>query len=112
MPLDHYVSQVHLKNFYSPDLGGGMMHAIKKSDLKQFRCKSADVCRIQDGSTNAYLREDREIEGFLKKIEPIYNAALSNILENKIDAESIYGIAGFAAYVVACAPAAMRIHQE
>ena len=60
MPLDHYVSQVHLKNFYSPVLDG-LMYGTRKSDLKCFRTKSQDVCRIEDGSTNAYLREDRAI---------------------------------------------------
>ncbi len=39
MALDHYISQVYLKNFYSNDLGP-LMHAIKKSDLEYFikRC--------------------------------------------------------------------------
>ena len=60
MPLDHYVSQVHLKNFNSPAL----------DDLKRFRTKSQDVCRIEDGSTNAYLKENRAIEEFLKDVEP------------------------------------------
>ncbi|MFZ0961102.1 MAG: hypothetical protein WAO35_09365, partial [Terriglobia bacterium] len=32
MPLDHYVSQVHLKQFFSPILGA-RLYATKKSDL-------------------------------------------------------------------------------
>jgi hypothetical protein len=56
MALDHYVSQVHLKNFYSPALNG-MMYAIRKSDLKRFQTRSKNVCRIEEGSTNAYLME-------------------------------------------------------
>ena len=39
MSLDHYVSQVHLKNFYSPALDG-LMYATRKSDLKTFQCNS------------------------------------------------------------------------
>jgi hypothetical protein len=74
MPLDHYVSQVHLKNFYSPALGD-LMNAMRKPDLKAFPCRAQDVCRIEDGSTNAYLRSDRAIEEFLKNIEP--NSLLS-----------------------------------
>jgi hypothetical protein len=109
MPLDHYVSQVHLRNFNSPVLDG-MMYAIRKSDLKRFRTKSQDICRIEENSTNAYLREDRAVEDFLKAIEPQYNASLVKIRENKIDADCILSIAGFAAYVVTCSPAAMRIH--
>jgi hypothetical protein len=51
LALDHYVSQVHLKNFYSPAMNG-LMYAIRKSDLKRFPTKSQDVCRIEEGSTN------------------------------------------------------------
>jgi hypothetical protein len=109
MPLDHYVSQVHLKNFNSPVLDG-LMYAIRKSDLKRFRTKSQDICRIDDNSTNAYLKENRAIEEFLKDVEPCYNAALTKVRENKIDNECIQVIAGFAAYVVTCSPTAMRIH--
>jgi hypothetical protein len=73
MALDHYVSQVYLKNFYSPALDG-LMYALRKSDLKRFPTKSQDVCRIEEGSTNAYLTKDRAIEEFLKEVEPRYNA--------------------------------------
>jgi len=75
MPFDHYISQVHLKNFNSPALDG-LIYAIRKSDLKRFRTKSQDVCRIEDGSTNAFLQESRAIEEFLKDVEPRYNASL------------------------------------
>src|SRR4029077_16902489 len=75
MALDHYVSQVYLKNFYSPALDG-LVYAIRKSDLKRFPTKSQDVCRIEEGSTNAYLTKDRAIEEFLKEVEPRYNASL------------------------------------
>ncbi len=55
MALDHYVSQVHLRQFYSPLLGE-LMHATKKSDLKSFRCNSKSVCRIEQNSTNRLLK--------------------------------------------------------
>jgi len=109
MSLDHFVSQVYLKNFYSPKLGA-LMYAIRKSDLKLFTPNAESVCRIEDGSTNFYLREDRIIEEFLKRIEPSYNAALTNLMKGKIDQESIFVIAGFVAYVSNCSPAAMRIY--
>jgi len=108
MPLDHYISQVHLKKFYSPVLGN-RMYAIRKSDLKVFMPRSEDVCRILDGSTNAYLRENRLIEEFLKTIEPNYNLALDRLMRREIDPVCIYTIAGFVAYVTACSPAAMRL---
>jgi hypothetical protein len=108
MPLDHYIPQVHLKNFYSPALGD-RMYAMRKSDLKSFTQNSKNVCRIKDGSTNAYLNEDRAIEEFLKTIEPEYNGALAKLIEDKIDEQCIYTISGFVAYVVSCSPAGMRI---
>jgi hypothetical protein len=111
MPLDHYLSQVHLKKFYSPVLVD-RMYAMRKSDLKEFTPDSRSVCRINDGSTNAYLRESRKIEEFLKQIEPRYNSAVDKIIEDKIDHECIYAIAGFVAYVLACSPTAQRISAE
>lgn len=108
MPLDHYISQVHLRKFYSPTLGD-LMYAIRKTDLKCFTPRSEDVCRIMDGSTNSYLREDRTVEDFLKTIEPNYNTALDKLYDEKIDNTCIYAIAGFAAYVISCSPAGMRI---
>ena len=107
--LDHFVSQVHLRNFYSPALNG-LMHAIRKSDLKRFVTRSQDVCRIEEGSTNAYLIEDRAIEEFLKEVEPHYNASVGKLRKYKIDQQAIASLAGFVAYIVTCSPAAMRIH--
>lgn len=109
MALDHFVSQVHLRKFYSPALGN-LMYAIRKSDLKAFRCDSRSVCRIEDGSTNAYLINDRAVEDFLGGVEPRYNASLAKLRAREIDHEAIGAIAGFAAYVSSCSPAAMRIH--
>jgi hypothetical protein len=111
MPLDHYIPQVHLRNFYSPVLGD-RMYATRKSDLKSFTPNSKSVCRIEDGSTNAYLKEDRAIEEFLKTIEPKYNEALAKLNEGKTDEQCVYTIAGFVAYVVSCSPAGMRIQSE
>jgi len=111
MPLDHYVSQVHLKNFYSPKRKC-LMSAIRKNDLKSFPTNSDSVCRIESGSTNRYLQDVRAIESFLKGIEPKYNTAIRKLAENQIDAECIYVVAGFVAYVLTCSPAGMRIKSE
>lgn len=111
MPLDHYVSQVHLKNFYSPKLGEAM-YAIRKSEIKIFTQNARAVCRIEDGNTNSYLRENRAVEEFLKEIEPKYNTALASLAANKIDQECISVIAGFVAYVLTCSPAGMRIQSN
>jgi hypothetical protein len=109
MPFDHYVSQVHLKNFNSPALDE-RLYAIRKSDLKRFQPRSQDICRIADGNTNPYLTESRAIEEFLKDVEPRYNASLAKLRVNKPDQETIFCIAGFVAYIINCSPAAMRIH--
>jgi hypothetical protein len=58
------------------------------------------------------LRHERAIEEFLKTIEPKYNAAVRNLANEQIDAETIYVIAGFAAYVMCCSSAGMRIQSE
>jgi hypothetical protein len=109
MPLDHFVSQVHLKNFYSPSLGE-LMHAFRKSDSKKFSTRAQDVCRITDHNTNPFLQQPRAIEDFLKDVEPRYNASLEKIREDKIDRDCIHCIAGFVAYVITCAPAALRLN--
>ena len=88
------------------------MRVIRKSDLKKFPTKSQDVCRIEEGSTNAYLKEDRAIEAFLKEIEPRYNSALVKLRSGTLDRESILSISGFAAYVATCSPAAMRLNSR
>lgn len=111
MPLDHFVSQVHLKNFYSPVLGN-RMYAIRKADLKAFTPDANSVCRIQDGSTNSFLVKQRAIEDFLKDIEPRYNKAVANIAEVDLRPETIYVLSGFIAYVLTCSPGGMRIHSE
>lgn len=108
MALDHFVSQVHLRNFNSPKLGK-LMYAIRKYDLREFTPKSDDVCRIENGSTNEYLEDERVVEEFLKGIEPNYNRSLEKLRSNNIDAECIYTIAGFLSYIATCSPTAMRI---
>ncbi|MCE5312093.1 MAG: DUF4238 domain-containing protein [Nitrospiraceae bacterium] len=111
MALDHYISQVHLRNFYSPLLGEAF-YAIRKDDLKIFRQSSSAVCRIEENSTNAYLREDRIVEEFLKTIEPKYNNAVSKLQGSNISADCIYVLAGFVSYVLVCSPAGMRIQSQ
>lgn len=109
MPLDHYVSQVHLKNFYSPMLGNRMF-ALRKADMKAFTPDAQSVCRIEEGSTNRYLLEPRAVEEFLKDIEPRYNEAVTNVIEVDIRPQTVYVLAGFIAYVLSCSPAGIRIH--
>jgi len=108
MALDHYVSQVHLRQFYSQALGN-RLYAIRKTDMKAFTPRSEDVCRIPEGSTNAYVQDPRAIEEFLRTIEPKYTNALDKLRTGAVDQECVYAIAGFVSYVSACSPAAMRL---
>jgi len=111
MALDHYISQVYLKNFYD-SLLGNRMHAIRKSDLKTFTPRSDDVCRIEDNSTNSYLDAPRIIEDFLTDIEPNWNRAISELTSGNITQNTVYVISGLVSYISICSPASMRIHSE
>lgn len=108
MPLDHYISQVHLRKFYAPDLGE-RFYAIRKSDLRTFTQNSKNVCRIEEGNSNQYLEEPRAIEEFLKEVEPRYNFAIQKIIEGEINPEIIFIISGFLGYIMTCSPTAMRM---
>jgi hypothetical protein len=112
MALDHYVSQVHLRNFYSPALGGRKLYGIKKRTLEKFICSSKDICRLDENSTNPFLEHTRIIEEFLTYIEPNYNRALQCFRDDRIDADSVFVVAGFTSYVMTCAPAGMRLYAE
>lgn len=111
MANDHYVSQVHLKRFCSPELVN-RLHAIRKSDQKFFTPVAKDICRVEEGSSNSYLKEARAIEKFLKSVEPKYNSAVKALEAGKPDSECVFTIAGFAAYVASCSPTAMRLGSE
>jgi hypothetical protein len=109
MPLDHFIPQVHLKKFYSPDLGQ-QLHVLRKSDLTYFPPNAQSICRIEDGSTNTFLQEERAIEEFLRTIEPKYNESVEKLRQGSIDQQCIYTISGYLAYVASCSPGGMRIH--
>jgi len=108
MPLDHFVSQVHLKRFYSPHLGN-RMYALRKRDMKAFTPDAESVCRVPDGSTNEYLQQPRAVEEFLKGVEPRYNESVAKLVAGTMDAAAIYALSGFVAYVLTCSPAGMRL---
>jgi hypothetical protein len=109
VPLDHYVPQVHLRNWYSPYLDE-LLYACRKSDFKHFPARSEAICRIDGGNTNPYLQEARAIEEFIKGVEHPYNKTLAKIRDDKIDHDAIYCVAGLIAYLRLCTPAGMRIN--
>ena len=109
MALDHYVSQVYLRKFLSPELGN-RMYAMRKSDLHTFTPRPRDICRVEDGNTNNFLTEERIVEEFLKEIEPRYNASVDRFIDDVPNIEHIYAIAGIISYLMICSPAAKRIN--
>lgn len=108
MPLDHFVPQVHLRNFYDPPID--RMSGMRRRDLHQFPCRSEDVCRAEGNSTNEWLQEPRIVEEFLRTVEPQYNRALAGFRAGAPTSDDVRVIAGFIAYVATCSPAAMRIN--
>lgn len=111
MALDHYVSQVHLKNFYASELGEAF-YASRKQAVRIFPQSSSNVCRIEQGSTNEYLLEDRAVEEVLKTVEPYYNESVAQLENDSITQKSVYVIACFVSYILTCSPAAMRIQSQ
>ncbi|MEP7351428.1 MAG: DUF4238 domain-containing protein [Sphingorhabdus sp.] len=109
MPLDHYVSQVHLRKFYAADANFRKTYGYRKSDGAEFPCGSEDVCRMEEGSTNQFLTEPRFIEDFLRKVEPAYDSACDSITARQFTFDDILVIAGFASFVICCSPTAMRL---
>jgi len=112
MALDHYVSQVHLRNFYSTDFEMKRMYAIRKDNLRQFAPDAKSVCRIEENSTNPFLEDTRIVEEFLRTIEGKYNKSIKNIEYYRIDKESIYVISGFISYIMSCSPTGIRIFSK
>lgn len=111
MPLDHFIPQVHLKNF-GTSVDSNYVHAIEKGSLNYFPTHTKKICRIMDGNTNPYLAEQRAVEEFLDTIEPKYNYSVEKLRHGKIDFECIYSIAGYIAYVLSCSPCAMRTNSQ
>jgi len=103
---DHYVSQTHLRAWQGPD---GLLHAVRKSDLRVFRPGTHSVCTVIDGNTNPYLNNPRAIETIIKPIEVGYARAVAKVAAEQIDDESVLVLAGWIAYVETSAPAAMRL---
>lgn len=80
--------------------------------MNTYECGTKSQCRDNHGSTNDYLEEPRAIEIFLKDIEPKYNEALDSIRERKPNSDTVFTIAGLAAYIEGCSPGGVRISQK
>lgn len=109
MALDHYVSQVHLRQFGCAEIDG-RLYVINKRDLRSFQASARNLCRTEQGNTNPYLYNPRAVEKFLKDVEPNYGAALDALRQDRIRPQDVFVLAAFAAYVDCCSPGGMRIH--
>ena len=108
MALDHYISQVHLKQFLRQS-DSKLLLAMRKKDQSTFTPLPRDVCRTEDGSTNQYLTENRAVEEFLREIEPAYEPCLARVASGELDWQSRQVFAGFLAYVQTYSPTALRM---
>lgn len=108
MALDHYVSQVHLKQFLRQS-DKKLLIAVRKSDLSVFTPRPKDVCRVEDGSTNQYLTENRAVEQLLKEVEPAYEPCLAKVAAGELDWKARQVFSGFLAYIQTYTPAALRM---
>lgn len=106
MAGDHYVSQTHLRGWQGAD---GLLHVVRKSDLRAFKPGTHSVCSAIDGNTNPYLSDPRAVEVIIKPIEAGYRRAVERVGASQIDGNSVVILAGWIAYVETSSPAAMRL---
>ena len=104
MALDHYVSQVHLKQFIDPELKH-LLRAYRKSNLSTFTPTTRDICRIEDWSTNEFLDEPRIVERFAQVAEPAYEESLGRLISGNIVDKDFITFASFAVFVILSSPA-------
>ncbi|HVB15716.1 MAG TPA: hypothetical protein VNF04_04225 [Stellaceae bacterium] len=110
MTIGHYVSPAHLQQFRSPALGG-LMFAVRKSDVQSFPCDPERACRIGENGPGPTVVFDQAAEAFLAQVDANYDASLAKLRDGRVDRDCVLAIGGFAAWVICCAPAAMRLHQ-
>ncbi|MCS5709875.1 DUF4238 domain-containing protein [Candidatus Berkiella aquae] len=108
MAIDHYISQVYLRGF---SIKKNELFTICKHTLRKTRCSIQSICGIEEGNTNFYFTEPRAIEKFLIPIENNYNSVIEQLLNGKIDNETIYTISGWIAYVHSCSLTGVRLSQ-
>lgn len=108
MSLDHYVSQVHLKQFLIQD-SRKLLLATRKSDQKRFTTRPKDVCRVENGNTNPFLNEQRILERLLWNVEPAYERCLTSLRSGEVPADVRNTFAGFAAAVAVSSPTFKRL---
>jgi hypothetical protein len=105
MALDHYAAQTYLKRWCDKK-NDEPMRAYRKSDLKEFPCWPADVCREQDGDRNPNYFADPTLLGQFRSIfEPRWDAAVDALQSGRMTAEDKFIIAGYWANLTATTPA-------
>src|SRR5262249_739232 len=88
MSQDHYIARTYLKH-WTDTQNRKLLYAYRKSDLKEFPCKPADVCREWNGDLNEkYFKKNPAILGQLRTIfEKDWNKAIEQLTKKLLTRE-------------------------
>jgi hypothetical protein len=105
MSQDHYIARTYLKH-WTDTQNRKLLYAYRKSDLKEFPCKPADVCREWNGDLNEkYFKKAPEILGQLRRIfEKDWNKAIEQLTKKSISPDNKFTVAGYWAHLITCTP--------
>jgi uncharacterized protein YneF (UPF0154 family) len=105
MAQDHYIARTYLKH-WTDTHSRKLLYAYRKSDLKEFRCKPADVCREWNGDLNEkYFKKNPPILGQLRKIfEKDWNKAIEQLTKKSVSPDDKFILAGYWAHLITCTP--------
>ncbi|UVK56786.1 DUF4238 domain-containing protein [Mesorhizobium sp. AR02] len=110
MRKDHYVAQTYLKHFVHP---GGMLHAYRKSDLKDFPCHPGDICREMGGDiVPDFLSKPEALGEYRKTFEPYWKPSVEALANGHAPADVKFAVSGYMANLMVTTPAATRLFVE
>jgi hypothetical protein len=105
MSEDHYVAQTYLRKWCDP-ANRDHMHAVRKSDLKQFPAHPYSVCREKNGDRIiGWLDDEMALGKFRAMFEPGWDEAVRAAAERRLTDEHKLTIAGYWANLLAMPPA-------
>ncbi|MGC2225083.1 MAG: DUF4238 domain-containing protein [Methylocella sp.] len=105
MAEDHYVAQTYLRNWCLVE-NKSPLQAYRKSDLKQFPCWPANVCREWDGDLNPTYFDNPAVLGDFRKIfEPKWKSTVEGVSAGNIDPEDKRVLSMAWAHFSLCPPA-------
>lgn len=108
MAKDHFVSQVYLKQWADPKLNG-KVHVHRKGGKPSFAAHPYDLFRIEDGNTNNFLDDPRELEKLAEFSEPAFEPALANLRDGIFNERTRLVIANLMTYFILASPTQMEL---